>query len=60
MHINCKKKDVEDCRKFSISFRVINVWNFLSNDIVSCRTVKQYAYKLRFDLFSFIRGRAFT
>ena len=50
-----------DCRKFSFSFRVINVWNCLSNDIVYCRTVKQFAYKLkRFDLSSFIRGRAFT
>ena len=32
-----------DCRKFSFSFRVINVWNCFSNDIICCRTVKQFA-----------------
>ena len=29
-----------DCRKYSFSFRVINVWNFLSNDMLSYSTVK--------------------
>ena len=49
-----------DCRKFGFTFRVINMWNFLSNDIVCSNTVKQFVYKLkRFDLSSFIRGRAF-
>ena len=32
-----------DCKKCSFSFRVINVWNFLSNGIVCCNTVKQFA-----------------
>ena len=36
-----------DCRKFIFSSRVINVRNFLSNDIVCCSTVKQFAFKLR-------------
>ena len=50
-----------DCRKFSFSFRVTTIWNCLSNEIVCCRTVKQFAYKLkRFDLSSFIWGQAFT
>ena len=49
------------CRKFGFTFRVINMRNFLSNDIVCSNTVKQFAYKQkRFDLSSFIRGRALT
>ena len=41
--------------KFSFSFRVINVWNFLRNDIVCCSSV-YFAYKTkRFDFSSFIR-----
>ena len=29
-----------DCRIFSFSFRVNNVWNFLSNDIACYNTIK--------------------
>ena len=50
-----------DYKKYSFSLRVINVLNFLSNDIVCCSTVKQFACKLKmFDLSNFIRGQALT
>ena len=49
-----------DSKKFSFSFRVINVWNFLSNISVYCSTVTQFVYKLKqFYLSSFIRGQTF-
>ena len=50
-----------DCRKYSFTCRVINLWNSLSNEIVCCNTVNQFVHKLRaYDLSNFIRGQPFA
>ena len=36
-----------DIRKYFFAFRTVNVWNFLYNDIVDCKTAHSFIVKLK-------------
>ena len=36
-----------DIRKYCFAFRTVNIWNFLHNDIVSCKTARGFIVKLK-------------
>ena len=44
-----------DCRKFCFSFRIVNTWNSLSNDVIACDSVN--SFKIRLD--KWLKGRGF-
>ena len=49
-----------DIRKYYFAFRTGNVWNFLHNDIVSCKTAYGFSVKLKsLELKRFLKGQAF-
>ena len=53
-----KNRSHLNCRTYSFVSRVINVWNSLSNNIVTSSSVCQFVNRLKtFDLTKFIRGR---
>ena len=48
-----------DTRKYFFAFRVIDIWNSLSDDIICCTTVKKFIYKLKAtDLSHFLKGHS--
>ena len=48
-----------DTRKYFFAFRVINIWNSLSDDIICCTNVKEFIYKLKAtDLSHFLKGHS--
>ena len=36
-----------DIRKYFLAFRTVNIWNFLHNDIFSCKTAHGFIVKLK-------------
>ena len=45
-----------DIRKYFFAFRTVNIWNFLHNDIVSCKTARGFIVKL-LDITRFLKGQ---
>jgi hypothetical protein len=43
-----------DCRKFSFSNRVINLWNCMPAEVINCNTVNSFKHQV--DLFLSSRG----
>ena len=49
-----------DIQKYYFAFRTGNVWNFLPNDIVSCKTAYGFSVKfISLELKRFLKGQAF-
>ena len=47
-----------DIRKYFFTFRTVNVWNFLHNDIVGCKTAHGFIVKLKhLNLHASLRGK---
>ena len=47
-----------DIRKYFFAFRTVNIWNFLHNDIVSCKTAHSFIVKLKLlDITRFLKGQ---
>ena len=47
-----------DIRKYCFAFRTVNIWNFVHNDIVSCKTAHGFIVKLKLlDITSFLKGQ---
>ena len=44
----------------TFAFRTVNIWNFLHNDIVSCKTARGFIVKLKLlDITRFLKGQDF-
>ena len=47
-----------DMQKYFFAFRTVNIWNFLHNDIVSCKTAHCFIVKLKLlDITRFLKGQ---